>query len=145
VVLLHVISLRHTTLGSTSIEEGSASRRDLYLTTYNTHKRQTSIPPVEFEPAPPARERPQTYALDRAATHALFLMSKYFRMEQIKANCKKKRVSCHRFIEVFFCTFLSNIAVTSLQSPATVLFPCWLGRVASFQLSKLGGLDHRVT
>ena len=30
--------------------------------------RQTSMPPAEFEPAIPANERPQTYALDRAAT-----------------------------------------------------------------------------
>ena len=39
-----------------------------YLTTHNTHKRQTSMPPVGFEPTIPASERPQTYALDRAAT-----------------------------------------------------------------------------
>jgi hypothetical protein len=30
--------------------------------------RQTSMPPVGFEPAIPARARPQTYALDRTAT-----------------------------------------------------------------------------
>ena len=34
----------------------------------NTHNRQTSMPPPRFEPAIPASERPQTYALDRAAT-----------------------------------------------------------------------------
>jgi hypothetical protein len=33
-----------------------------------THRRQTSVPPVRFEPTIPANERPQTYALDRAAT-----------------------------------------------------------------------------
>jgi hypothetical protein len=31
------IKLRHTTLGRTPLEEGSARRRDLYLTTHNTH------------------------------------------------------------------------------------------------------------
>ena len=37
--------------------------------TDNTHSRQTSIPPpLGFEPAIPASERPQTYALDCAAT-----------------------------------------------------------------------------
>ena len=41
-------------------------RRDLYLTTLNTHNRQTSMPPVGFEPTIPAGERPKTYALDRA-------------------------------------------------------------------------------
>jgi hypothetical protein len=30
--------------------------------------RQTSMPPAGFEPAIPASERPQTHALDRAAT-----------------------------------------------------------------------------
>jgi hypothetical protein len=34
----------------------------------NTHKGQTSMSPAVFEPAIQASERPQTYALDRAAT-----------------------------------------------------------------------------
>jgi hypothetical protein len=42
--------LRHTTLGRTPLDEGPARRRDLYLTTHNTHKKQTSMPPVGFEP-----------------------------------------------------------------------------------------------
>ena len=59
---------RRTTVGRTSLDELSARRRDLYLTTHNTHNRQTSMPPVGFEPTISAGERPQTYALDRAAT-----------------------------------------------------------------------------
>jgi hypothetical protein len=62
------ITLRHTTLGRTPLDEGSARRRDFYLTTHNTHNRQTSKPPVGFEPAIPAGERQQTHPLDRAAT-----------------------------------------------------------------------------
>jgi hypothetical protein len=46
-----------TTLGRTPQGEWSAWRRDLYLTTRNTHKRQTSMSPAEFEPADP-RLRP---------------------------------------------------------------------------------------
>jgi hypothetical protein len=42
-------------------------RRD-YLTTHNTHKRQTSMPPLGFELTILVSERPQTHALDRAAT-----------------------------------------------------------------------------
>ena len=57
-----------TTVGRTPLDEWSASRRDLYLTTYDTHNRQTSTPPVGFEPTISAGERPQTHALDRAAT-----------------------------------------------------------------------------
>ena len=36
---------RRTTVGRTSLDEWSAPRRDLYLTTHNTHSRQTSMPP----------------------------------------------------------------------------------------------------
>ena len=59
---------RRTTVGRTPLDEWSARRRDLYLTTHNTHNRHTSMAPVGFEPTIPAGERPQTYALDRAAT-----------------------------------------------------------------------------
>jgi hypothetical protein len=57
---------RHNTLGRIPLYEWSARRRDLYLTTQ--HSQQTSMPPVGFEPTFPASERPQTHALDRAAT-----------------------------------------------------------------------------
>jgi hypothetical protein len=57
---------RHTTLGRTPLDEWPARRRDLYLTTHDTHNRQTSMPPVGFEPTILVSERPQTHALDRA-------------------------------------------------------------------------------
>ena len=59
---------RRITVDRTPLDERSARRRELYLTTQNTHNRKTSIPPVGFEPTVSAGERPQTYALDRAAT-----------------------------------------------------------------------------
>jgi hypothetical protein len=59
-------TVRYTTLGRTSLDEGSARRWDLYLTTRDIHKRQISMPPVGFDPALPASERPHTSALDRA-------------------------------------------------------------------------------
>ena len=61
-------TLRRTTVGRTPLDEWSARRRDLSLTTHNTHNRQTSTPPVGFEPTISAGERPQTHTLDRAAT-----------------------------------------------------------------------------
>ena len=71
-LLIHEVFLdytqRRTTVCMTPLDEWSARRRDLYLTTYNTHNRQTSMPPVGFEPTISAGERPQTYVLDRAAT-----------------------------------------------------------------------------
>jgi hypothetical protein len=45
---LHNHTVRHTTLDRTPLKEGPAHRRDLYLTTHNTRKRQTSMPPVGF-------------------------------------------------------------------------------------------------
>ena len=41
---------RRTTVGRTPLDELSARRRDLYLTTHNIHNRHTSPPPVGFEP-----------------------------------------------------------------------------------------------
>jgi len=38
------------------------------MATHNTHNRQTSMPPVGFEPIISAGERPKTYAIDRADT-----------------------------------------------------------------------------
>ena len=45
-------------VGTTPLNEWSVRRRDLYLTTHNTHNRQTSMPPVGFEPTIAAGERP---------------------------------------------------------------------------------------
>jgi hypothetical protein len=39
-----ITHLRHTTLGRTPLDEGPARRRDLYLTTHNTHKRDIHSP-----------------------------------------------------------------------------------------------------
>jgi hypothetical protein len=62
------ITLRHATICRNPLDEGSARRRGLCLTKHNTHNRQTSMPPPEFEPTIPTSERPQTHTLDRAAT-----------------------------------------------------------------------------
>jgi len=62
------ITLRHTAPGRTPLDEWPARRRDLYLTTHITYKRQTFLLPAGFEPTIIASERPQTHSLDRAAT-----------------------------------------------------------------------------
>jgi len=59
---------RPITVGRTPLDECSTRRRDLYLTTHNTHNRQTSTPLVGFVPMISAGERPQPYALDHVAT-----------------------------------------------------------------------------
>ena len=57
---------RRTTVGRTPLDEWSARRRDLYLTTHDTHNRQISMPPVGFKPTMSAGERPATAHLLRS-------------------------------------------------------------------------------
>ena len=59
---------RCTAVGRAPLDERSACHRDLYLTTHNKHNRETSMTPVGFKPIISAGERPQTHALDSAAT-----------------------------------------------------------------------------
>ena len=47
---------RRTTVGRTPLDEWLARRRDIYLTTHDTHNRQISMPPVGFEPTISAGE-----------------------------------------------------------------------------------------
>ena len=56
---------RRSTVGSTPLDELSARRRDLYLTTHDTHNRQISMPPVGFELTISAGERPAAARLLR--------------------------------------------------------------------------------
>ena len=51
-------------------------------TTHNTHTRQESMPPAGIEPPIPASERPQTHALDRAATGIGLDKSEFSKMLQ---------------------------------------------------------------
>jgi hypothetical protein len=60
--------IRRTTVGRTPTDGWSARRRDFYLTTHSSYKRQTSMSPAGFEPTISAGEWPQNYALDRTAT-----------------------------------------------------------------------------
>ena len=56
---------RRTTVGRTPLDEWSSRRRDLYLTTHDTHNRQISMPPVGFDPTISAGERPEAARLLR--------------------------------------------------------------------------------
>ena len=47
---LSTITLRYTTLGKTPLDERSVRRRDLYLTTHNTHKGQHPCPQRDSNP-----------------------------------------------------------------------------------------------
>ena len=58
----------HTKFGRPPRDKWSSHGRDLYLTTHNTHDRQTSMPPAGFEAAVLASRQLQTYSLDCEAT-----------------------------------------------------------------------------
>ena len=57
---------RRSTVGRTPLDEWSAHRRDLYLTTHDTRNRQISMPPVGLEPTNSAGEQPQAAHLLRS-------------------------------------------------------------------------------
>ena len=61
------VTLRHTALGRTPLDQWSVPRGDLYLTTQNTHKRQISMPPAGIEFVIPASKRLKTHSLEWAA------------------------------------------------------------------------------
>ena len=59
---------QRTIFGRTPLDEWSACRRDIYLATQNTNNILAFMPPLGFEPTISAGERPQVYAMARAAT-----------------------------------------------------------------------------
>ena len=72
-LLIHEVSRSHTTTHHTRYDSSGRmigpTQRPLPGNTYtHTHTKQTSMPPVGFEPTTSAGEQPQTYAFDRAAT-----------------------------------------------------------------------------
>ena len=82
--MTHTYKHKQTTISRTSLDVRSAQFRDHYLTTHNAHNRQTSMPAVGLETAIPASERPQTNALDRAATEIGFKSLTYYASENRK-------------------------------------------------------------
>ena len=52
----------HTIFVKIHLDKWSALRRDLYLISHNTHKRQISMPTAGFENTIPISERPQAHA-----------------------------------------------------------------------------------
>jgi hypothetical protein len=94
------ITLRHTSLGRTPLDEWSARRRDLDLTTQNTHKIQPSMPPARFEPSIQAGERPQTHALETIVSEEIVVL--YEALSRIETETPSVRSSTMR-IESRLC------------------------------------------
>ena len=60
---------------------------------HNIHNRQTSMPPMRFEPTISAGERPQNYALELAATGISILM-KWRHINRRSRKCYKREAGC---------------------------------------------------
>ena len=98
---------RRTTVGKSPLDECSARRRDLHLT---THNRQTSMSPFGFEPTISADEQPQTYALDRATTGTGYVLL-------LITNILHLYFCCRYVFEIHNKIIFSNLRLTA----ATVL------------------------
>jgi len=90
------ITLRHTSLGRTPLDEWSARRSDLYLTTHNTHKGQISMLPVAFKPRNPSKRDADLRLRPRGYRNRHF------------HYCSDDKY------QTLFCTYLSAIALTDL-------------------------------
>jgi len=121
------VTLIHTTLRRTPLEEWSAGRRDLYLTTYNTHNRQTAMPPAGFEHAIPASRRRQTPHL-RPRGHWSMKCSYvklYYALELCCFVCNDTCSLTHhltlswpgdvRVTYLLFCVILTNIGMLEIS------------------------------
>jgi hypothetical protein len=93
------VTLRHTTLGRTLLDERSARCRVPYLTTNNTHRRQTSTPRRDSNPQSQQAARPLRSASlsiralmrNNIATYAIINMYSY--RHQYKYYCIITRLS----------------------------------------------------
>jgi hypothetical protein len=86
---------RRTTVGRTPLDKRSARRRDLYLTTHNTHSRRTSMIPVGFKPTISAGERPQTYATGAGISLVWAPQILYYSKKSSKSCCGDILVTCN--------------------------------------------------
>ena len=72
------ITFRHTTVGRTSLDQWSAQRSDLYLTTQQHPQRQAPMHPAGFEPKISVSDRPQpiySYQNQSACFHSFSSLS----------------------------------------------------------------------
>jgi hypothetical protein len=87
-----------TTSGKTPLDEWSARRRHLYLTTHNTHNRQTSTPPT---PIIPSCERIGAYMYNE---DVIFEVSWFFHETQFGKYCTRP---------ILYCPLTSRFVITA--------------------------------
>ena len=149
----------HATLGRTSLDVWSIRRRDLYLTTHNTHNRQTSMRLVGFEPTISAGERPKTYALDRAVTGTIWWNSDRYKgplsCQLIKlsgwSGARYHSIYCPTFTVlhsrpllsfIFHCPYLDSVTLVVAFSPVVTCLNWVLVFCSGLCFSRTGTGQH---
>ena len=100
----------NSTFGRTTLDKWSAQRRDLYLTTHNTHNRQTSVPPVGFKFTIPASQWPWTHALGLAAAGIGKIYVTITIRQPIKITCIHRGTSpCLRIYRIYFSQINAHV------------------------------------
>jgi hypothetical protein len=122
---------RRATIRRTHLDEWSVRRRDLYLTTLNTHNRQTSIPSVGFEPTITAGERPYTYALDRAATGTGYATVKKLNKEHILSSFAKQWLLSSKIVTVCLVVRIPSFRIELLSPTGRILMKFYIGNINS--------------
>ena len=105
-----MITLRHTTVGRTPLDEWSVRRRDLYLS------QQTDIhASTGFDPATPASLLPQTQTLDHAANGIGFVfISVYINRVYLFGTFAKLQITIITFVMAVRLSARNNSAPTGL-------------------------------
>jgi hypothetical protein len=124
---------RRITVGRTPLDERSARRRDLYLTTYDTHNRQISMPLVGFEPKTSAEILGSiptggmdicVMTMEILASVHVFITSKLrifvnrlvtYRVSKCLTNCHNSKVVLHRHTANVILVILQRIRVSALS------------------------------
>jgi hypothetical protein len=112
-----MMKFRQTTLGRTRLDEWSARRTELYLTTHNNRKRQTSIPPVGFKPIIPASKRQQNNA---------FRSHGHWKRQNIITTILKPPLFYHTYIKCSFETVYKRNMALKFVLKIFIIVPCKL-------------------
>ena len=142
---------RCSTVGRAPLDEWSARRRDLYLTTHDTHNRQISMLPVGFEPTISAGERPcRWWAPNNASKYQMGFNSGFKGLSYlwtqftfihilITPNSPNKTLNIPKIVVILNCRniCLQKLRIFSLNS--TIVLP------SKFHHIRCQGLRYRST
>jgi hypothetical protein len=122
---------RRTTIGKIPLDEWSARRRDLYLTTHDTHNRQISMPPDGI----------RTHNFNRRAATELRLIPRGYldRRNIYTGRCKCKEIYLKR-TSLQFRNFLKGMLIyISIPLAAGSKAWVWIRSLAGIMVSNPAG------